>query len=324
MREVIARAPVRIDFGGGWTDVPPYTMERGGCVCNLAIALYARATLRPCAEGVAIAADGDDALGAAALRRGSLSGVELAQESEYPRGAGLGGSSAAGVAVAAAIAAWRHECVGPDVLAERSRALEVEELGIAGGFQDHYAAAYGGALALHFGEHVTAERIPLSDSLAEAIERQCIVAYTGESRISGETITAVLDAYRARVPRVVAALGRMRTLAAQMIDALGRESMDELGALVGEHWVYQRSLHAKISTPAIERLLEAARESGAIGGKALGASGGGCVAVIAPLERADEVRARVSALARVLPFRVDRRGAHVIDRETNEMGTWRN
>jgi D-glycero-alpha-D-manno-heptose-7-phosphate kinase len=242
-------------------------MERGGCVCNLAIALYARATIRPRAHGVEIAADGDDALAAAALRRAALGGVHLAQESDFPRGAGLGGSSAAGVAAAAAIAAWKRECVEPGTLAERSRALEVEELGVAGGFQDHYAAAYGGALALRFAAQTTAERIPLSDELAESLEQQCIVAYTGESRISGETITAVLDAYRDRVPRVVTALARMRELAEQMIGAMSREAVDELGELVAEHWTHQRSLHKKITTPAIEQLLACARESGALGGR---------------------------------------------------------
>lgn len=297
-------------------------MEQGGCVCNLAIALYARAVLRPCAQGVEIVADGDAALAAAALRRAALGGVHLAQESDFPRGAGLGGSSAAGVAAVAAIAAWRHECLDPGVLAEQSRALEVEELGIAGGFQDHYAAAFGGALALRFAAHTTAERIPLPQRVAESLERQCIVAFTGESRISGETITAVLDAYRDRVPRVVTALARMRELAEQMIGAMSRGAVDELGALVGEHWAHQRSLHDKITTPAIEHLLACARESGAIGGKALGASGGGCVVIIAPDDRAHEVRARVSSLARVLPFAVDRTGVCVSDTEREGMETW--
>ena len=78
------------------------------------------------------------------------------------------------------------------------------------------------------------------------------IAYTGESRISGATITAVLDDYRDRVPRVVAALARMRALAEQMIDALACENVDELGRLVGEHWEHQRALHEKITTPAID------------------------------------------------------------------------
>jgi D-glycero-alpha-D-manno-heptose-7-phosphate kinase len=228
VREVVARAPVRVDLGGGWTDVPPYTVEQGGCVCNLAIASYSRATLRSLDNGVELYADGkehhakhpgeldaggDAALGAAALKRARLDRVRLELVSEFPRGAGLGGSSAAGVALAAAITAWRGESISRTELAERSRAVEVEELGIAGGFQDHYAAAYGGALALTFREKTRAERIPLSDTLVHSLERQCLIAYTGESRISGATITAVLDAYRDRVPRVIAALARMRALA---------------------------------------------------------------------------------------------------------------
>ncbi len=310
-----------MDFGGGWTDVPPYTVEQGGCVCNLAIASYARATLRAAARGVESDAGGD-ALCTAALRVARLDNVHLEQTSDFPRGAGLGGSSAAGVAVAAAIAAWRDERVSKSELAERSRALEVNELGIAGGFQDHYAAAYGGALALTFGANTTATKIPLSDSLVERLERQCIIAYTGESRISGATITAVLDGYRDRVPRVVSALAKMRALAVQMIDALTREDVDTLGVLVGEHWVEQRSLHEKITTPPIDALLDAAHAHGALGAKALGASGGGSVVIISPVERADEVRAHVSALARLLPFVVDRVGAHVTIREREESTAW--
>jgi D-glycero-alpha-D-manno-heptose-7-phosphate kinase len=327
---VVAQAPVRIDFGGGWTDVPPYTVEQGGCVCNVAIAMHARATLGDCACGVEVSmehhsaradragllqVEGDVALAVAALRRAGLENVRLDIASDFPRGAGLGGSSAAGVAIAAAVAEWRHESPSRGELAMRSRASEVEELGIAGGFQDHYAAAYGGALGLRFGSGTEVEQISLSDRLVAALERQCIVAYTGASRISGATITAVLDAYRDRVPRVVNALARMRTLAELMIEALKRESVDDLGLLVAEHWEHQRSLHEKIPTPLIDQILETARSHGALGGKALGASGGGCVLIIASAERVTEVRERVSSLARILPCDVTRQGVSVIPSE---------
>lgn len=312
-------------------------MEKGGCVCNLAIASYARATLSSIPSGVELhadgavhraahasmlRADGDASLGAAALRRAQLDDVRLEQTSEFPHGAGLGGSSAAGVAVAAALAAWRGESISRSELAERSRALEVDELGIAGGFQDHYAAVYGGALALTFRAKARVEEIPLSDGLVRALERQCLIAYTGESRISGTTITAVLDGYRDRVPRVVAALARMRALAVQMIGALERERVDELGLLVGEHWEQQRTLHEKITTPSIDNILATAGAHGALGGKALGASGGGSVLIIAPGERVDEVRAHVSPLARLLPFVVDQTGAHVTVREQAGTTAW--
>ena len=304
---VLARAPARLDFGGGWTDVPPYTTEQGGCVCNLAIARYASARLVADASGPT----SDDALGAAAMRRSLVRDARLEISSDFPFGAGLGGSSAAGVALAAALATWKGESVTRAELAERSRATEVEELGVAGGRQDHYAAAFGGALGLWFDDEVRAKPITLPPAMIESLERRCVVAFTGESRISGETITAVLDAYRARAPRVTSALARMKALAQQMILALEREQIDELAALVGEHWAHQRTLHDRITTPTIDAVMREATRAGALGGKALGASGGGCVVVIAPDDGAEAVRRAVSSVCQVLDFTIDLEGVHV-------------
>jgi D-glycero-alpha-D-manno-heptose-7-phosphate kinase len=325
VRSVIARAPTRIDFGGGWTDVPPYTTEQGGCVCNLAISRCSLVAMQRSDSGVMIDDEGEiqraesvDALprtGAelakAALRRAQIGAVAVELRNDFPRGAGLGGSSAAGVAMQAALAAWREERVVRVELAERSRALEVNELAIPGGSQDHYAAALGGALGLWFTDRVSTRRIPLSASLVEEIERRFVVVFTGQSRISGRTITAVIDAYRQGVPRVRQALTRMRELAEQMIVALERGSLDELAGLVAEHWEHQRELHPTISTPGIEQVLERGRSAGALGGKALGASGGGSVLVIAPEDRVTEVRAAVSRVAEPLPFSVDVEGVSV-------------
>lgn len=311
-RSLTARAPTRIDFGGGWTDVPPFPAEEGGFVCNVAIARYATARLRAGARvGVGGCEDGaNDELARAALRRSGLTDVSLTLASDFPMGAGLGGSSAAGIATAGALAAWRGRQPSLEEIAEESRALEVEDLGVAGGRQDHYAAAFGGALALRFGDGVEVERIPLGATAAE-LERRCVVGYTGESRISGRTITGVIDAYRRREPHVTAALRRMRALAEAMAAALRRGSVDDLGALVGEHWAHQRALHPEITTERIEALVERARMAGALGVKALGASGGGCVLAVAARGREEEVRAAVAALAEPLTFRVDERGLDV-------------
>ncbi len=326
MRRVMARAPTRIDFGGGWTDVPPYTTEQGGCVCNLAITRHATVSIvaapgrvivdddglvHEAASATELPRTGGIELAAAAIARCGISGVQVALRSNFPFGAGLGGSSAVGVALAAAAAAWTGEILSQAELAERSRATEVEELRVAGGRQDHYASAFGGALGLWFDADVTVRRIDLTPSLVTELERRCVLAYTGQSRISGDTITAVLDAYRSRDARVTSALARMKALAVQMVDALERASIDELGALVGEHWEHQRQLHAKISTPTIDAVMDAARGAGAIGGKALGASGGGCVVLIASDERVLDVRAAVAKLAELLPFTVDREGVDV-------------
>jgi len=318
MAALIARAPTRLDFGGGWTDVPPYSEERGGCVCNVAIQLHAIATVRAVADQNATPPDvdagsPDNKLAVAATRRASMPHVQVTVEAEFPLGAGLGGSSAAGVAVLGALAAWRGEEITASCLAEDSRRLEVEDLGIAGGRQDHYAAAMGGALGLWFGaDEVTARRIALPDELVEALNTRCIVAYTGQSRISSTTITAVMDAYRAREPRVLGALDRLRDLAGQMVTALEGADLDALGRLVGEHWVHQRTLHPAIPTPLIDTMIADATAAGALGGKALGASGGGCVVAIAASGREEEVRRAMAKHALVLPVRVAREGFHVV------------
>jgi D-glycero-alpha-D-manno-heptose-7-phosphate kinase len=316
MAALIARAPARLDFGGGWTDVPPYSDEQGGCVCNVAVELHAVATVSQRSDdSTAPSADSlspDNALALAATRRAAMPNVHVHVDAEYPLGAGLGGSSAAGVAVLGALAAWRGEDVAPDCLAEDSRRLEVEDLGIAGGRQDHYAAAMGGALGLWFGGQVTARRIPLPDDVIDALNRRCVVAYTGQSRISSNTITAVMDAYRARERRVLDALDHMRDLANHMVTALESGDVDALGHLVGEHWAHQRALHPAIPTPTIDAILADAWKAGARGGKALGASGGGCVLAIAAEGREDEVRRAMAARAQLLTVRVARRGFHVV------------
>jgi D-glycero-alpha-D-manno-heptose-7-phosphate kinase len=307
VRTLLARAPARLDFGGGWTDVPPYGAEMGGFVCNVAIARYAVVTFR---EGASPVSSVDD-LTMAAMRRARLAGVGVALTTDFPPGAGLGGSSAVGVALQGAIASWRSEVADRDELARRSRAVEVDELGVAGGWQDHYAAAFGGALGLTFTDGIAVRELPLDDALAADLERRCIVAYTGVSRISGDTITAVLDAYRERAAPVVQALARMAELARAMADAIAARSLDDLGALVDEHWTHQRALHPRITTPGIERALGAARDAGAIGGKALGASGGGCILAIASDGRERDVRDAVARVAALVPFGVDRKGVCV-------------
>src|SRR5262249_13349475 len=158
----------------------------------------------------------------------------------------------------------------------------ISDLKVPGGRQDHYAAAYGGALGLRFGAGgVDVEQIPLTPALREELEQRCLVIYTGQSRVSGETIEAVLGAYRAKEPRAVDALRQMKELAYAMSGALRARNIDDLGRLVGEQWTHQRSLHPAIPTERIDQLLAAGMAAGAIGGKALGASGGGCVLLIA-------------------------------------------
>jgi D-glycero-alpha-D-manno-heptose-7-phosphate kinase len=235
--------------------------------------------------------------------------VTVSVRSDFPIGAGLGGSSAAGVATVAALAAACGETMTPTAIAELSREIEIGDLGIPGGRQDHYAAAYGGALGLRFSaNHVDVQPIPLTAQVRAQIEERCTIVYTGQSRISGETINAVLGAYRQGVPRVLNALQHMRANAEQIAVALGAGDLDRIASLVSEQWAHQRSLHSAIPTPLIDEIISKARGAGAIGAKALGASGGGCVLLIAGEGRSDDVRTVVASLGEVLPFTVATRG----------------
>ena len=304
-----ASAPTRIDFGGGWTDVPPFPQERGGYVCNMAIEQRAYVTLED--RGDRYVPPSADPLIAAHLRTAGNPAVKLSVVSDFPVGAGLGGSSAASVAMAAALSAFKGRAPDPQSLAELSRLVEVEELGIAGGRQDHYAAAIGGALGLAFTDKVRVERIAIPETMRIQMEQRMALVYTGVSRLSADTINVVLREYRQRVPRVVTALERMAVLAKQMGDALRGGRLDTLAGLVDEHWRFQRSLHPTITTPRIEALEAAVRRQGGRGVKALGASGGGCVILFDCPDVNAVVASMGPPLAKVIPWRLAQQGVLV-------------
>lgn len=307
IRTVIASAPARVDLAGGWTDVVPYTVEVGGAVCNIAIELRATATV--------IAADvpqpPTDPLIQAAWQRAAEPAVAIRLQSDIPVGSGLGGSSAAGVALAAALSVWQGITLPAHELAELSRSTETETMGLPGGCQDHFAAAYGGALLLGCARETIVTPVTLSRSTVELLERRAFVAFTGESRMSSRTITAVLNAYRNNEPVTCQSLRTMSALAPLMATALATGDIDQLGALLAVQWNAQRALHPTITTPLIDHIVADAAQAGALGTKALGASGGGCVLVIARAGAEADVREAVARHATLIPLQIARHGVQV-------------
>ena len=299
---------MRVDLGGGWTDVPPYCEREGGFVCNVAIDRYATATVRA-ANG---AGDAGSPLVQAAVRRAGVA-VAVDLHSDAPVGSGLGGSSAASAALLAALAAWKGETWDRAAIAELGRRIEVEDLGVAGGRQDHYAATHGGALALTFTTTTVARRIPMSEATRDDLRARSLLIYTGESRVSGETIRAVLGAYERGEKRVTRALARMKELAREMAHTLERGDLESLGELVAEHWTHQRSLHPSITTARIDEIVARARATGAIGAKAMGASGGGCVLVLGRPERMDALRRELYTLGEQVEFALDDEGVTIVE-----------
>ncbi len=286
--------------------------------CNIAIDRYVTATVTAARDAAAnsnsqaVHADTGSPLVLAALKRTAVTGVDVELDSNFPVAAGLGGSSAASAALLGALADWRGVSIDRRAIAEEGRRIEVEELGINGGTQDHFAAAFGGALALSCGSRVELQRIDLSEFARRAFERRAILIYTGQSRISGANIDAVLNGWRAGDAGIVRSMRGMKSVALRMPSALAAGDLDRLGALVAEQWAFQRALHPAITTPLIDEIIARALASGALGAKALGASGGGCVLVLAGEGRADEIRAEIDALGTLLPFGVDTEGLSII------------
>lgn len=282
-------------------------------MCNVAISRHATASVAMGGSAaVPPAGDGATPLVRAVLRRTALRDAAATVVSDFPVGAGLGGSSAASVALVGACAELTSEALSRRELAARSREVEVEELGVAGGFQDHYAAAYGGALLLTLHDSIEVEELALAAEVSAALARRGVLVYTGESRLSADTVIAVRDAYVAGDPRVCQALARMKELAFGMAAALRTGDLDTLGGLLGEHWRHQRALHPAITTARIDALMQVSQRAGALGAKALGASGGGCVLALAAEGREEELARALAGAGERLDYEVDGEGFRVV------------
>lgn len=328
---VRARAPVRIDFAGGWTDVPIFAKETPGVVVNAAINRYSYASIHHLPEGeggIRLTSDDYDAfveaesvrkleydgsidLVKAAVRRMELGGgFEIVTRSSAPAGSGLGTSASMGVAILGALARLknRHHLVWE--LAELASGIEKHELGILGGKQDHYASAAGGINCMFFsGEIVRTSPLRLSPATACELEKSLVLCYTGKSRLSGDIHERVTEAFRAGEAPTVGAVNDLKRIAHEVMQALLDGDFERFAELLDQNWECQKRLHPSVTNDQIEELFAAARGAGAAAGKACGAGGGGCVLFYCNEGRETRVARAIEDLGgKILPFNFDFRG----------------
>lgn len=268
-----AQAPLRIDFGGGWTDVPLFAESEpeGGAVLNAAIDRYASGYIsRP--------SEGDELGGVVARLRGRTH--KLAYEVDAPAGAGLGASAAQTLLWLTLVKTTVANVSERRELAERAWRVE-NELGILGGKQDHYASAVGGINFMTFGRETVVEPLSPGFPFVEELERRLVLVYTGRRRLSHDIHEAVWGGYGRGDDAVVSALRRLRGIACEMREALMRQDLRAFAELLNDNWAHQKLLHASVTTPQIDDLMELALRSGAMAGKACGAGGGGCLVFLA-------------------------------------------
>ncbi len=324
-----AAAPVRLDFAGGWTDVPPYSTREGGVVVAAAVQLFAQADVTPRVEGYHLVSEDIDValeladerglsleqalpLLRAGLRMLPVGPCTLTTRSDAPPGSGLGSSGALDTALIAALAAARGARLDARAIADRACYLEAVEAKIPGGRQDQFVAAFGGFVRLEFRDpDATVESLILDPEFAAELERRMILCYTGASRFSGATIGRVMRAYERGDPAIARALGGLRQVGERTAEALRSGNLPRLGELLTENWRLQLELDPGMSTPDMARLEGAMRDAGTLGGKAAGSGAGGSMFFLAPDDPRPALAAARRLGMRLLPVRWAKSGVEM-------------
>jgi D-glycero-alpha-D-manno-heptose-7-phosphate kinase len=330
-----ARAPTRIDLAGGTLDIwPLYLFHEGAMTVNCAITRYASCVIEtsrsPRHRQITLVSRDtrrqESFASLEGLERGGRyrlpllahlvrffrpkTGMTLTTDSEAPTGAGIGGSSAMAVAICAALDRLTGGGLSLEDWIHISRDAEAIVIRVPTGTQDHYPPAFGGASAIHLrpgSERREALRVNLDE-----LERRLVLSYSGKPRQSGINNWEVFKAHINGDQRVWRNLEQIARVARGVRTALERGDWREVGRLVREEWEFRRRNLPTISTPTIDRIIAGARRKGALGGKACGAGGGGCVALLIDPDARGAVESVVaSAGGELLPMGIDRRGVRV-------------
>jgi D-glycero-alpha-D-manno-heptose-7-phosphate kinase len=293
-----ARAPLRVSFAGGGTDVAPFPEREGGLVLNATINRYAYGTLSPREdERVGIrsvdfqmatefsaaelpAFDGKlDLVKAAVAKVGDgddSRGFDLFLHSNAPPGSGLGSSSAMMVSLIGVLSEFRNLALTDYEIAELAYRIERVDLGIKGGLQDQYAAAFGGFNFIEMSANrVVVNPLRIRADIMLELEHNMLLAFTGTTRTGDHIIDDQTQRFEQAEADALAGLRQQKELAVAMKDALLKRQLDEFGHLLDDAWQAKKRMSARISNPRIDEMYERAKFEGALGGKVTGAGGGG-------------------------------------------------
>lgn len=329
---LIARAPVRISFFGGGTDLPAYYLRFGGAVLSTAINKHFYVILGHAEGAVQVSSsdyqtffrhsemapslwDDDLRLPKAILDHfGIYEGLSIFLASEIPPGTGLGSSGAVSVAIVKALATSLGQHLTESDVAAVACEIDIEQLGQPIGKQDQYAAALGGLNLIEFKDssvNVTHVELPLD--LLLALERRVLLFFTGTARHS----SSILSEQQRRISddreETLQALHEIRAQAYQGYELLQMGKLDEFGRLLHSAWEAKRNVAEGVTNPDIDRLYEIALAEGALGGKIAGAGGGGFLMIFAEEGRQRQIRSRLEAEGLFsMDFRFESRGATVL------------
>ena len=241
--------------------------------------------------------------------------IELVSVADLPANSGLGSSSSFTVALLNALHTYKREFVSSRQLAEEACAIEIDRLGEPIGKQDQYIAAFGNVTAFTFGTDgsVQVEPVPAKDEVLDELESNLVIVYSGIERPARVVLTEQGQRLESLEADVVERMHRIKEIGHEVYRLLVDGDIDRYGELLHHHWTQKRKLASKMTDPTIDEHYEAARKAGAIGGKLMGAGGGGFFMLyVRPADRRRVQEAMVARGLRLLKFRFDLDGARIV------------
>jgi D-glycero-alpha-D-manno-heptose-7-phosphate kinase len=322
MSVIFSRAPLRISLGGGGTDLPSYYREHGGFLVSGAIDKYIymlthtvfqrryRMKYSSTEEVDTIEEIQHPILRETLLRHWRGNPLEIASVADVPAGTGMGSSGAFTVCLLKGLAHARRTAITPGGLAEAACEIEIDVLQEPVGKQDQYVAAHGGICAYSFNPDgsVDVEALELDDATLRRLRDHMLLFYTGEARSAGAVLSDQDKRSKAGDAEMIENLHRTKEMGYRSRDLLVEGDLEGYAELMHEHWENKRRRSPGMANEQIDRLYTLARRSGAIGGKLVGAGGGGFLLVYAT-QPVDTRQAMAAGGAQELPFDFEFDGA---------------
>jgi D-glycero-alpha-D-manno-heptose-7-phosphate kinase len=324
-----SKTPLRISFAGGGTEIEPYLSEQGGAVLSTTIDKYAYSSLRFNDDHQITVSSLDYDIVAkydvdtqliedeklnlveAVIRRLSPKdrgqGLDIFLHSDAPPGSGLGSSSTVVVTLIGGFKHWLRLPLTNYEIAELAYQIERIDLGIVGGKQDQYAAAFGGFNFIEFYRDMTVVNpLRVSANTLNELQYNLLLCYTGKNRLSAHIIDDQVQGYIQRQESVVHAMDELKYIAVALKNALLQDKLSDFADLLHEAWMNKKKMAAQISDPHIDEIYETARKHGALGGKISGAGGGGYMYFYCQFDRKHVVAEQLERLgAQVVDFNFD-------------------
>ena len=321
---VITKTPFRMSFFGGGTDYQPFFEEHGGSVISTTFDKYAYVSVRHLPrffdyrnqiayskiETVKTVEDINHPMVRNAMKYLDMHELHISYDADLPARSGLGSSSSFAVGLLNAFHALKGHYAGNQQLAEEAIYVERNLCGESGGWQDQIAAAFGGLNRINFqGSSFKVKPIIITKNRKQQLEDNLMLYFTGFSRFSSDIASAQVKATKDKTAELLEML-QLVDVAEEILENR-RGDLDEFGRLLHETWRLKRGITNKISSDFLDEIYNKAMRNGALGGKLLGAGGGGFFVFYVPKDRQNQVREALSDLL-YIPFSFENSGTEVM------------